>query len=309
MPHPHDLATLGLWADGLMLNGNGELTGLGPLQTSGILNSPIMLSNTYSVGAVHTGVFSYFLKHYPGETRGSTRWPGLLPVIGECYDGVFNTIEALNTIQPETAVRALESARSDRVLQGRVGAGTGMRSFELHAGIGTASRQVTLNRENYTVGVLVNANHSRFNTMNPIVRQALEQKLGRSLEALKQQDDQDRVHRESTKPQRQGSIIVVIATNAPLIPTQLRQLALRAGLGIGAMGSTMDTTSGDGVIAFSTATPIHLDSDPPASIPQEPVLHPDALSPFYRAVVEAVTEAQINAIWASHSPSLEGGQF
>jgi D-aminopeptidase len=299
VPHSADLAATGLWASGIMLHGNGELTGLGPLNSAGILNSPIMLTNTFAVGAVHTGVFHYFLKHYPGSIPGTTRWSGQLPVVGECYDGYFNTIEDLTAITPANSLHAIEQAKSGPVAQGQVGAGTGMRSFELHAGIGSASRRVETDGQRYTIGVLVNMNHSRFPAINPDIRSRLEAKLGTSLETLRKQDSQDQVQRNSTITQRQGSIIVVIATNLPLMPHELHEMAKRATIGIGALGSVMDTTSGDGVIAFSTANPVPVD-ELPAQPLNQPFIHPDKLTPVFRATVEAVTEAQINALWASH---------
>lgn len=303
VPHSGNLATTGLWASGQMLHGNGELTGLGPLNSSGILNSPIMLTNTFAVGAVHTGVFQYFLKHYPGSTPGSTSWSGQLPIVGECYDGFFNTIEDITAITPADSVRAIEQAvsgpaQSGPIQQGSVGAGTGMRSFELHAGIGSASRRIQLDSQTYTLGVLVNMNHSRFQYLNPDIRAQLEAKLGTSLETVRQQDSQDQVKRETQPLQRQGSIIVVIATDIPLMPHELEEVAKRAALGIGAMGSVMDTTSGDGVIAFSTAEKIPVD-EAPTQI-RHSFIHPEKLTPVFRATVEAVTEAQINALLASH---------
>ncbi|MEB3285907.1 MAG: P1 family peptidase [Vampirovibrionales bacterium] len=310
LPHNGNLARVGLWAAGSNLNGNGEMTGLAPLETFGVLNTPILLTNTFSVGAVHQGVHKYFQTRYPGQ------WGGQLPIVGECYDGFFNTIDDLSAVTPQDAVAAIESARGGPVEQGRVGAGTGMRSFELHAGIGSASRKVMVDGKWYTIGVLLNANHSRLDVMNPFIRNALEKRYG-SLETLRQKDSLDRaISSDKAKAEvsvqtkapsfrpnprsRQGSIITVIATDLPLNPTQLKQLANRSALGVGAMGSTMDTTSGDFVVAFSTANPFTLGENSGALLTSQTV-HPDLLSPVYRATVEAVTEAQINALQASHS--------
>lgn len=294
LPHSGNLAATGLWAAGAVLNGNGEMTGLAPLETSGILNSPILLTNTFSVGNVHHGVFQFYEKHYGDQ------WIGQLPVVAECYDGYFNTISDLNAIQPADAVTAIEAAADGAVPQGRVGAGTGMRSFELHAGIGTSSRTVSIRNKSYTVGVLVNTNHSRFDKLSPTIRQKLEERLG-PLEKLKELDEKDKALKASANEPntRQGSIVIVIATDLPLNPTELKQLALRAGIGVGLTGSTIDTTSGDFAIAFSTANPLPLPLST-ASLNQE-VIHPDAMSPAYRATVEAVVEAQLHAIVASHS--------
>ncbi len=297
VPHPGDLAGKGVWGNGAMLHGNGELTGLHFLNTTGILSSPILLTNSFAVGAVHTGVMQYYLKHYPGDKPGTTRWSGLLPIVGECYDGYFNHIEDLAAIQPTHAVKAIESATAGPLAQGRVGAGTGMRSFGMHAGIGSASRQVSYEGKRYTIGVLVNANHSRFEHLNPVIAEKLADALQKPLEELKQQAERDKVASAPTaSQQRQGSIIVVIATDLPLIPHQLAQLAKRTALGIGATGSIMDPSSGDGVVVFSTAQLIDVSEDKPVTIPTIETLHPDMLADAYRATVEAVTEAQINAL-------------
>lgn len=294
VPHSGNLATQGLWASTAQLNGNGEETGRGPLEEDGVLNSPILLTNTTAVGVVHHGVFEFYEKHYPGQ------WHGQLPVVAECWDGFYSSINDLNAVASSDAVRAIENAQPGRFPQGRVGAGTGMRSYEVHAGIGSASRIVEIAGKAYTVGVLVNTNHSRLKYMNRAVKSVLELHLG-PLETLKQRDDQDRVvASEVMNPStRQGSIIVAIATDAPLMPLQLQRLARRAGLGIGAMGSTMDITSGDFAVAFSTAAMVPLQDGAPAVLPLS-AIHPDQLSPLFRATVEAVTEAQMNAILASH---------
>lgn len=294
LPHSDNLATVGLWASSTVLNGNGEVTGLAPIETAGILSSPILLTNTFSIGNVHHGVFQFYEKHYQDQ------WIGQLPVVAECYDGYFNTINDLNAVQPSEAMRAIEIATNGPVSQGRAGAGTGMRSFELHAGIGTASRVITIDNKPYTIGVLVNTNHSRLDKLSPSIRSKLEEQLG-PLDRLRDEDNKDRALAVSLTetPTRQGSIIVIIATNLPLTPSELKQLTNRASIGIGHMGSTMDTTSGDFAIAFSTATQLPLPYKV-ASFPQQ-AIHPDALSPAYRATVEAIVEAQLHAITASHS--------
>jgi D-aminopeptidase len=303
---PANLATTGFRAAAVTLNGNGELTGLGPITTAGILNSPIILTNTYAVGAAHEGVFRWFAQHYPGQ------WGGQLPVVGECWDGVFNTIET-PVLTPEDTVAAMEAAQSGPLAQGRTGAGSGMRSFEMRSGIGSASRKVMLNGREYTIGVLVNSNHSRLPHLSPLLRMALENYWGKPLEAVRNNDNRDRALRNATPASnsatggfpgtRQGSIMVIIATDLPLDSQALRQVAERAGLGIGNTGSTMSTTSGDFALAFSTANPLQLGQTAPDLLPAASVVHPDALSPVFQATVEAVTEAQLNAIVAAHTPA------
>ena len=288
-----NLANTAFHAAAVNLNGNGELTGRGPLETAGLLNSPIILTNTYSVGAAHQGVFDYFAKHHRGQ------WTGQLPVIGECWDGYYNTIED-PALSPQDTVAALESAHSGPVQQGRTGAGTGMRSFEMHAGIGSASRKIRLNGKEYTIGVLVNANHSKLNNLNPLLRSALENQFQTPLENLRQSDNRDHANRPPLPSPRQGSIITMIATDLPLDSKALHQLAERAGLGIGNTGSIMATTSGDYAIAFSTANPVQVGENA-SPINKSETINPDFLSPIFQATIEAVTEAQLNSITAAHA--------
>lgn len=300
---PGNLANTGFRAAGVTLNGNGELTGMGPLMTAGILNSPIILTNTYSVGMAHDGVFRWFARQYPGE------WPGQLPVVGECWDGFYSVIEDPVLTSGDT-MTAIDAARSGPVPQGRTGAGTGMRSFEMHAGIGSASRKVILDGQEYTIGVLVNANHSKLDDLNPLLRASLEQYWKQPASQVRQTDNADQASRPASSTpgslpaappnSRQGSIITVIATDLPLDSKALRQIAERAGLGIGNTGSAMATTSGDFAVAFSTANPLPLGDNAPKIVPTASV-HPDALSPILQATVEAVTEAQLNAITAAHA--------
>jgi D-aminopeptidase len=287
-----NLATTGFRASSVCLNGNGELTGSSFINEFGVLNGPILLSNTRAVGALHSGVDSYFEKHYPGQ------WTCQLPVIGECYDNYFSTT-AKNIIPPSAAEDVIQQAKGGPVLQGQVGAGTGMRSFELHAGIGSSSRRIMVDGKVYTIGVLVNMNHSKLDDLNPDIRKQMESRFG-PLDALKAKDDQDKAHAKPMPSPRQGSIQVVIATDLPLNNKQLEALAKRAGLGIGNTGSTMATSSGDFATAFSTANPVPMGNDVPP-IEKSLELHPDALNPIFKAAVEATTEAQGNALVASHS--------
>jgi D-aminopeptidase len=287
------LATTGFRASSVSLNGNGELTGSSFINEFGVLNSPILLSNTRAVGNLHEGVDRYFEKYFPGQ------WTCFLPVIGECLDYFFSTPNK-NVVLPIAAEEALLQAKSGPVSQGRIGAGTGMRSFELHAGIGSSSRKITVEGTQYTVGVLVNMNHSKLAGLNPEIRREMEKRFG-SLDALKALDDRDTAH---VKPlvtlARQGSIQVVIATDLPLNNKQLEELAKRAGLGIGNTGSVMGTSSGDFATAFSTANPLLLNKNVSA-LEKSIELHPDALTPIFKATVEATVEAQTNALVASHS--------
>ncbi len=287
-----NLATTGYRASAVAINGNGELTGTAFINEFGALNAPILLTNTRSVGVIVDGVDAYFDKTFPGQ------WSCQLPVVGECYDGFFNTI-GRNIIPASAAETAITQAVSGFVPQGQIGAGTGMRSFGLHAGIGSASRIISLNGKSYTLGVLVNMNHSHLSDLNPVIRQQLEARFG-LLEVLKTKDDGDAAHLHPVKSPRQGSIQIVIATDLPLSTKELQQVASRAALGVGNTGSTIATTSGDFVIAFSTANPIVM-NDTPESVFTTSELHPDVMTPIFKATVEAVMEAQTNALVASHS--------
>jgi D-aminopeptidase len=286
-----NLANTGFRASGVALNGNGEMTGLHWVNTYGLLNGPIILTNTRAVGQAVEGVNQYFERYFPGE------WASDLPVVGECWDGVFNTIHH-PVVTPEHIIQAIDSARSVPVAQGRAGAGTGMRSFGMHAGIGSAATAVTLSDgSRYSLGVLLNANHSRRLQMTPDFQNQLEQRLGKPLLSY------------DTSPQaigslipRQGSCVVIIATDAPLSSHQLNMLAQRAGLGLARTGSSLSTTSGDFVLAFSTANPVDL--SPHHSVQAPTVeLNPDELNPFYEAVIHTVIAAQANAMVAANQTS------
>lgn len=292
LPHSGNIATLGNMASAATLNGFGDVAGMQIIEETGILNSPIVLTSTFMMGAAKEGVFQFYDKHYPSE------WPSFLPFVGECYDGFFNTVEDRNALNPNDVLLALEYAEEGPVVQGSVGAGTGMRAFELKAGIGSASRKVTIAGKEYTIGVLLNCNHSLLSALNTELANKLENSLG-NLKDLSLLDDAQAAARAKPIFSRQGSVVTVIATDIPLLPQQLNALCKRAVIGIGNVGSVMDTTSGDFAIAFSTANPVEMYAS------ENPVLntdyiHPDLLTPAYRAVAEAVAEAQINSIIASH---------
>ena len=286
----------GLWAASAVHNGNGEVTGLASIDTFGVLNSPILLTNTRSVGVIHSGVHRYMATTYPKAIWSE------LPVVGECWDGVFNSIHA-EAVDENDATLALTSARSGPVWQGRVGAGSGMRSFELYGGIGSASRQIDFNGKRYTIGVLVNTNHSKLSALNPAIKAPLSAELGDLSERRKRLMPPTQTSM-SLPTSRQGSIVVIIATDIPLMPQQLKQLAQRAAIGIGLTGSVMATTSGDFVLAFSTANPISMHAistiDSAWVNTEAPWRHPDAMTPLYTMTIESVLEAQVNALSAAN---------
>jgi L-aminopeptidase/D-esterase-like protein len=217
------------------------------------------------------------IDRYPDHFRNGIAWA--MPVVAETYDGILNDINAM-FVQPEHAVHALNSATSGPVAEGAVGGGTGMIAYEFKAGTGTASRKVTVAGQEYTVGVLVQANHGKRPWFN-----VLGQPVGRLMPF------------EGLVPKETGSIIVVIATDAPLSTISLTHLARRAGLGLGRGGTPGGNSSGDIFLAFSTAPFGAMPQSAGALIPQVE-LNAELIDPVYLAAVEAVEESVVNAIVA-----------
>ncbi|MCA9808516.1 MAG: P1 family peptidase, partial [Cyanobacteria bacterium HKST-UBA06] len=284
-----NLATYGLSAYGDAISGYGEMTGLYGVRTLGVMNAPVIMTNTRAVGRVYSGVGMYYRKHFPGL------WRTGLPIVGECWDGRYNTINTLN-IEEQDAVEAIESASSGPVLQGRVGAGRGMRSFGLQGGLGSSSRQFEVGGKTYTVGVLVNSNHGQLEYMPQAMRDALTEAIG----DVQQLSVQARA--KELKPVGQedgGSIVIVMATDLPMTSDQLALLVARATAGLAMVGSRLSITSGDFAIAFSTAKPVPLEKGAPP-IQVQTRLSWDELNTLFDAAVEAVAEAQINALVAGY---------
>ena len=263
VPHDEDIYRNNVFAAAEALNGNGEMTGMAWINERGQLEVPVVLTNTLSVGEGYSGVVAYMLK------QGTGRVP--LPVVAECYDGGLNDIAGRH-VTVDHVVEAIETATDGAVPEGSVGAGTGMRSYGFKAGIGTASRVVP---DGHTVGVLVNAN------------------CGRRRELLIAGVPAGRELPVQTSPTRDGSIIVVIATDAPLVPHQLRRLCKRAALGIGRTGTVSRTSSGDFAIAFSTAYRL-----PRTRADRDTIttLRDGRLNAIFQATIEATEEAIVNAM-------------
>jgi D-aminopeptidase len=217
------------------LNGNGEMTGSAWVEESGFLEGPILLTNTHSVGIVRDAVVEWGTKKFPGTEYFS------LPVVAETWDGELNDINGFHVVK-EHVFYALDNASGGPVTEGNVGGGTGMRAFGFKAGIGTSSRLLSYDGSEICVGVLVQANMAR--RQNLIVAGV---PVGREISDL-----QPVVHHEIEK---EGSILVVIATDAPLLPTQLKRVAKRAALGVARTGAVSTNSSGDLFIAFTTASP------------------------------------------------------
>jgi D-aminopeptidase len=262
------------------LNGNGEMTGTTWVNEAGWMEVPVLLTDTLSVGRVDDGVVSWYLKQYPDVGIGDDV---PLPVVAECDDQFLNDQQGRHNTAAD-AVAALDAATGGPVAQGGVGGGTGMVSFEFKGGIGTASRVLSSRDGGYTTGVLVNTNTARRDelTIDGVP-------VGANI-----QDLQPREPRAGN-----GSIIIVIATDAPLVHDQLERLAKRAALGLARTGATARTGSGDLIIAFSTANVVaHYPSARTATIT---VLDQYHINPLFDATEDATEEAVINALLAGQT--------
>jgi D-aminopeptidase len=267
-------------AGSFVLNGTGEMTGLAWISESGFLEYPIALTNTLNVPRVANGIVSWMIARYPeiGITDDT-----VTPVVAECDDGRLNDIQGRHVSEADV-VRALNGATSGVVQEGSVGAGTGMVSYGFKGGIGTSSRKLPEAEGGFTVGVLVNANHGR---RPELVVAGVP--VGRLYEAAPPV-----VSQTFSPGQSEGSIIVIIATDAPLDSRQLTRLAKRAALGLARTGSTARHGSGDFMLAFSTANIIpHYPKEPTYSQTHLADTH---LNPLITATVEATEEAILNAL-------------
>ncbi|MCX5788849.1 MAG: P1 family peptidase [Elusimicrobia bacterium] len=276
IPAAGDLWRSKLMAGGFVLNGNGEAAGLMWLLESGILETPIALTNTLSIGTVQKALVDWMLGRYPGI--GVTD-DTLAPLVFECDDSGLNDIRGQH-VKGRHVFAALKSASSGPVAEGAVGAGAGMMTYEFKGGIGTASRRLGPENGGWTVGVLLNANHGRRPTLRvkgvPVGEQLRDLMPGKF---------------------RDGSIVIVVATDAPLESRQLCRLARRAMLGLARTGAVAMHGSGDVAIAFSTANRI-------PHYPKKPTLRLKVLSdffidPLFEAAAEATEEAVLNAMLAA----------
>ena len=267
-------AVFGAW---FTLNGNGEMTGTTWLEDSGFLDGPVMITNTHSVGVVRDAVIGWKVKRGKPDMEGYW-WS--LPVVAETWDGFLNDINGFH-VKPEHVMHALDSAHAGAVEEGSVGGGTGMICNEFKGGIGTSSRVLDAKQGGYTVGVLVQCNYGRRDQLRiagvPVGKEIPEHPAYES---------------------DTGSIIVVVATDAPLMPTQLKRVARRVSLGLGRNGSYSGDGSGDIFIAFSTANGGAVSAKGPHPIT---VLPNDSLDPIFLATVQATEEAIVNAMVAAQT--------
>ncbi|MEH0826064.1 DmpA family aminopeptidase [Micromonospora sp. CPCC 205714] len=268
-----------------VLNGNGEMTGAAFIEEAGLLDLPVVLTNSHAVGAGHRGVIDWVVANVP---RRAERW--MLPVVAETYDGYLNDINGEH-VRATTVVRAIEQAAGGHVAQGSVGGGTGMCCYGFKGGTGTASRLVTLAGRNYTVGVLVQAN---FGAREELVVAGIP--VGR---ALPGEDPRT----GASLPAGAGSVIAVVATDAPLLPGQCKALSRRVPLGLARTGTTGSHFSGDLFLTFSTGNEVGLGADEPQ--PGSERLDTLTYVPwgfidrFFDAVVQAVEEAVLNSLFVN----------
>jgi D-aminopeptidase len=286
---PHDgIREEPIYAGTHTLNGNGEMTGLEWVRESGQLTTPIAITNTHSVGVVHDALIAY-------EVRAHERSPSFwsLPVVAETYDGALNDINGFH-VRPEHLFAAMDGASDGAVPEGNVGGGTGMICHDFKGGTGTGSRRVESGGSAWTVGVLVQANHGgRDRLLVDGVHVGEEIPLEEVPSAW---DQADAVAHET------GSIIVIVATDAPLLPHQLRRIAQRSSLGIGRVGGAGGNSSGDIMLAFSTANAGRIPNykAPTTTGPTSVDTLPDeAITSLFWATIEATEEAILNALVAA----------
>jgi len=289
LPRGRDSLMQPVMAATFALNGNGEMTGSAWVEESGLLEGPVMLTNTHSVGTVRDATIAWRIRTAAPDASGYT-WS--LPLVAETWDGHLNDINGFH-VKAKHAEEALEKAVAGAVQEGNVGGGTGMICHEYKCGIGTSSRIVGLLGEAYTVGVLVQANYG------------LRDSLRIAGVPVGQHMREHRVYTE-VEPQagETGSIIVVVATDAPLLPGQLKRLARRASLGLGRMGSIAGNGSGDIFIAFGTGNPAGH-----TGLQHVQMLGNEHLDPLFGAVVQATEESIVNALVAARDMSGENDRY
>jgi D-aminopeptidase len=300
--HPRGRASadpvFGAW---FTLNGNGEMTGTTWLQESGVLEGPIGITNTHSVGVVRDAILQWQVKR-PGLQ------PWGLPVVAETFDGGLNDINGFH-VKPEHVFAALEGARGGAVTEGNVGGGTGMRCHGFKGGIGTASRRLSAAEGGYTVGVLVQCNYGTRAALSvagvPVGREIMD------LQGCVASPDTTllpRTRRCDATPAREpsessptedgaGSIIIIVATDAPLLPHQLKRVVTRAALGVGRMGGRGENSSGDIFIAFSTANAGTVAD----SVTNVKMMSNNAINPVFTATIQATEEAIVNVMLAAET--------
>jgi D-aminopeptidase len=284
LPRGRDSIETPTFAGSFVLNGAGEMTGRAWIEESGMLEGPVMLTNTHSVGTVHQATIDWRTRH--GNPDSSGYWWST-PVVAETWDGELNDINGFH-VKPEHVFGALDGATGGPVAEGNVGGGTGMICHNFKCGIGTSSRRVDLDGHGYIVGALVQANYG--------TRSALRiagVPVGQEIPSSAKRGEAD-----------SGSIIIVIATDAPLLPTQLDRVAKRAGMGLARMGSFAGNGSGDIFVSFSTANSKAMSG---AGLHTAEFLENEQLDGLFEATAQATEEAIVNAMVAARDMVGNGG--
>ena len=282
IPRGHDSLNDPVYAGVFSLNGNGEMTGTAWVEESGFLEGPIVITNTHSVGVARDATIKWRVTHGAADNTGYW-WS--LPVVAETWDGWLNDVNGFH-VKPEDVFHALDSAHSGAIEEGSVGGGTGMICYEFKGGNGTSSRKVEIKTgkdspgDSFTVGVFVQANCGR--------------RPGLTIAGVPVgKEIPGEVYKEDT-----GSIIIVVATDAPLLPNQLKRLARRASLGLARTGSYSGNGSGDLFVAFSTANPNVAGTDQVTHSVQ--TIPNDLMDPLFAGTVQATEEAIVNALVDNH---------
>jgi L-aminopeptidase/D-esterase-like protein len=282
------------------LNGNGEMTGTTWIQESGLLEGPVAVTNTHSVGVVRDAIIGWEV------SQKNVLQPWWLPVVAETYDGGLNDINGFH-VKPEHVLEALDRAAGGLPQEGAVGGGTGMVCHGFKGGIGTASRKLSVQEGGYTVGVLVQCNYGSRRDLRIAgvpVGEEIPDLVGciansEPLPAGSSRPHCDENRGAADEGAEQGSIIVVVATDAPLLPHQLKRIATRVSLGVGRQGGFGGNSSGDIFIAFSTANPRAWFNDQPVMSVQ--MLPNDRISPLFQATAQATEAAITNALLAAET--------
>lgn len=269
-----------IWAGVHSFNGNGEMTGTHWINDGGYFLSPICITNTHSVGTAHQATIKWMVEQYQEQFLNEHLWA--MPVVAETYDGTLNDINGCH-IKEQHVLSAIKSAKSGHIEQGNVGGGTGMISYEFKGGTGSSSRKLNIDGKDYHIGVLVQANYGRRDWLTisgvPVGKYMTDNRL----------NDEEK-----------GSIIVIIGTDIPMLPNQLRRVAKRGTIGISRSGSPGGNGSGDIFMAFSTANEMSIPQQNKKTL-QMDFISDEAFDPIYEQTCHAIDEAVINAMVSAES--------
>lgn len=280
LPRGKDKSPCPVWAGFYSLNGNGEMTGTHWINDGGYFVGPICLTNSHNIGIVHHTATKWIIKNYKKSWKENHLWA--MPVVAETYDGVLSNINS-QPINENDVWQAFADAKTGKIKEGNVGGGTGMICYEFKGGTGTSSKIIKINKKNYTVATLVQANHG-IRPWFTVEGKNLGQKILRN-RLLEGQNEK-------------GSIVVIIATDAPMMPHQLKRLAKRAAIGIGRTGTPGGNNSGDIFLALSTSNKKKL-PQLDKTVSQFEYLNDEVFDLFYEAVVQSTEESILNAMLAA----------